>query len=267
MHFRPLLIPTVFAAVVLAAPLADARNKLTLVPSAQMDRMGTEAFAKMKATQKLSQDAKLQAQAQCVVQQLVAALPEKKRQQAWEVQVFEDKSPNAFALPGGKVGINSGLFAVARNQDEMAAVVGHEIAHVLQEHSNERVSRQMLAGIGLEVLGAYTDSKTASQNSKLIMGALGLGAQVGVLLPNSRKQESEADLAGQKHMARAGFDPARAVTLWQQMIALGKKGAPPQILSTHPNPEQRIEALAERLPAVMPLYQEARQAGRVPKCY
>lgn len=253
--------------MVLAPPDALARKKLLLVSSVQMEQMGREAFAKVEAEQVPARDRALQARAQCVVERLVASLPDKQRRQAWEVRVFEDGNPNAFALPGGKVGINSGLFAVARNQDELAAVVGHEIVHVLQQHANERVSRQLLAGVGLDMLAAYTGHQTSPAKSRLIMGALGLGAQIGVLLPNTRKQEGEADLGGQRLMARAGFDPARAVTLWQQMIALRQKGAPPQILSTHPDPERRVEALAAHLPQAMPDYQAARAAGRLPACY
>ncbi|HMB58087.1 MAG TPA: M48 family metallopeptidase [Arenimonas sp.] len=264
---KKLLMLATVATVLATSPLLQARRQMLLVSDAQMNQMGVEAFEKLKASDKLSHDPKRIAQARCVVNALLVALPQKEATQAWEVQVFEDANPNAFALPGGKVGVNTGMFDVIASQDELAAVIGHEMAHVTSQHANERVSRQMLAGVGLDVIGAYTGSKTSPEKSKMIMGAMGLGAQIGVLLPNTRKQEAEADLKGQGFMANAGFDPAKAVTLWQHMMAASKNGAPPQILSTHPDPQNRIKALAERAPKLQANFRAAHAMGRTPRCF
>ena len=263
---RHLLVCAALAAT-LAAPASEAKRKLLLVSSSQMDQMGAEAFEKLKATDKLSRDPKRLAQSQCVVAALVKVLPEKLARQAWEVQVFDDPNPNAFALPGGKVGVNTGMFALIKSQDELAAVIGHEIAHVAEQHANQRISRQMLVGVGLEAVGAYTGQRTSPERAKATMGLLGLGAQVGVMLPNSRDQEAEADRAGQDYMARAGFNPDGAVQLWQHMMSASRNGAPPQILSTHPDPQNRVRKLAERAPSLQPEYRAARAAGRRPACF
>jgi predicted Zn-dependent protease len=264
---RPVIKAAVLVVALATSTVALHARSLKLLSDSQMNQMGVEAFEKLKSTEKLSTDTNKQKQAQCIVDSLRAVLPAEQQKQSWEVQVFENPEPNAFALPGGKVGINTGMFDVARNQDEMAAVVGHEIAHVTREHSNERVSRQMLTGVGLQFLGSYTGSKTSPEKAKLIMGALGAGAQIGVLLPNSRKQETEADLLGQKMMAQAGYDPSKAASLWENMIAQRKKGAPPKILSTHPNPENRVNALNDNLKNVAGDVAAAKQSKTTPKCF
>jgi predicted Zn-dependent protease len=264
---RPLLNKWLAATGLFLLCATTATAAMKLLSDAQINQMGDEAFQKLKTTEKLSTDAAKQKQAQCLVDSLRVVLPPEQQKLAWEVQVFDNPEPNAFALPGGKVGINTGMFNIVKSQDEMAAVVGHEIAHVFKEHSNQRVSQQVLAGVGLQFLGSYTGSKTSPEKSKLIMGALGAGAQIGVLLPNSRKQETEADLYGQKIMALAGYDPSKAASLWQNMIAQRKKGSPPKILSTHPNPENRIKALNDNLKNVGPDMLQAKQLKLSPKCF
>ncbi|MGH8107342.1 MAG: M48 family metallopeptidase [Arenimonas sp.] len=261
-----LLTAAIVAIVGFSANL-EARRQLLLVSDSQMNQLGTDAFEKLKSSDKLSSDKVKLARTECVVNALIAVLPEKQARQAWEVRVFEDESPNAFALPGGKVGVNTGMFKVVKSQDELAAVIGHEIAHVVSQHANERVSQQTLTGLVLQGAGSYADGKTSSNNSKLLMAGLGLSAQMGVLLPFSRKHETEADILGQKYMANAGFDPAKAVTLWQNMQAISKKGNPPKILSTHPNPGSRIQTLQQRIPGLMDNYQAARKSGMKPSCF
>lgn len=264
---RHLVIATAITAAIGFSTTLEARKQLLLVSDAQMNQMGSEAFEKMKSGNKLSTDKIKLARAQCVVNALIAVLPENQAKKAWEVQVFEDESPNAFALPGGKVGVNTGMFKVIKSQDELAAVIGHEMAHVVSQHANERVSQQTLTGLVLQGAGAYAGSKTSSNNTKLLMAGLGLSAQVGVLLPFSRKHEKEADVLGQKYMANAGFDPAKAVNLWQNMMLFNKNGSPPQILSTHPDSENRIKTLKERTPGLMDNFQAAHKAGRKPSCF
>jgi predicted Zn-dependent protease len=181
---------------------------------------------------------------------------------SWEVVVFEEESANAFALPGGKIGVHTGLLDVATNQHQLATVLGHEVAHVLAEHGNERVSTQLATQGGLELIQAISGPASPTKNAAL--AALGLGAQVGVLLPFSRAQESEADTIGLELMARAGFDPRQGPVLWENMSRQG--GQPPEFLSTHPSGDTRIRSLEAQVPEVMPVYERARSAGRRPSC-
>ncbi|TZF90980.1 M48 family metallopeptidase [Cognatilysobacter lacus] len=243
-----------------------ARQPLHLVSDAQLAQMGQQQFEEMKAKQRMSNDPRQQAAVQCVVDSLRRVLPAPYSTQAWEVRVFVDDTPNAFALPGAKVGVNTGMFKVAQSQDELAAVLGHEMGHVVARHSNERVSRQMLTQGGLQLLGAIAGQHASAQTTRGLMTAAGGGAQLFLLLPNSRQQEAEADQLGQRYMAQAGFDPARAVTLWQHMEQ-GAGGSAPQFLSTHPNPQNRIRDLAARAPSLQSVARAAHAAGRSPKCF
>lgn len=242
------------------------RSQFIAVSDQQMDQLGATSFEQMKQSDKLSRDAAKLATATCVVDALKVALPPQGQRVAWEVQVFADANPNAFALPGGKVGVNTGMWTVAKTQDELAAVLAHELAHVLSRHAAERVSQQMAAGVALEAAQAYSGARTSPENTKLLMGALGLGAQLGVMLPFSRVHETEADVLGQRIMAEAGFDPAGAVRLWQGMINASGGGRVPQILSTHPDPQNRIAALQARVAELEPLAAQARANGRRPAC-
>lgn len=253
--------------LVACATTPGGRSQLLLVPDGQMEQLGVAAFERMKATDRLSVVPAKSAYAQCIVDALVAELPPRWRRLRWEAQAFAVAEPNAFALPGGKVGINTGLLRVATTQDELAAVLAHEIAHVVYRHAGERVSQQQLAGVGLSLAQAYAGRNASPDQVDLLIAALGAGVQVGVLLPFSRAHETEADLAGQELMARAGFDPAAAVRLWKAMqAATGSRGRPPRILSTHPDPGQRIEALAQRVERLRPVFEQARAAGRRPAC-
>jgi predicted Zn-dependent protease len=256
-------IATLLVAACSTAP--SGRQRLLLVSDAQMAQMGATSFEQLKRSDKLANDPARLRQVQCVVRALTTALPAGAR--SWEVQLFQDDNPNAFALPGGKVGVNTGMFKVARTQDELAGVIAHEIAHVIFQHAGERVSQQMAAGIGIQALGAYSGARTSPQNTQLLMSALGLGAQLGVLLPYSRRHESEADVYGQRYMANAGFNPQGAVTLWQNMIAASRSGRPPTILSTHPDPQSRVQELAARAPDLQDEFRAARASGRAPNCY
>lgn len=243
------------------------RSQLLLVSDSQMNQMGVTAFDQMKANDKLSVVPAKSAYAQCIVDRLVAELPEEWRRLPWEAQAFAIAEPNAFALPGGKVGINTGLLRVATTQDQLAAVLAHEVAHVTHRHAGERVSQQQLAQTGLALANAYAGRNASSQEVDLLMAAIGAGVQVGVLLPFSRAHESEADLAGQQLMARAGFDPAAAPSLWRAMReASSGQGRTAQILSTHPNPGQRIETLQANVGRLRADFEQARAAGRRPDC-
>lgn len=240
------------------------RRQLILFPESQMAQLGVAAFDKMKTEVPLSKDAKKNAYVSCVSNHVTDALEGEAGRQTWEVLVFDDESANAFALPGGKIGVHTGLLEVAETQDQLATVIGHEVAHVLAQHSNERVSTSQVAGVGLAVASAAIGSQGGQGDQ--YMALLGLGAQVGVLLPFGRKQESEADIVGLDLMASAGFDPRSSIKLWQNMGKANEGKAPPEFLSTHPSHTTRIADLNERLATAVPLYEKARAAGKRPNC-
>ena len=227
------------------------RSQTLLFSAQQMDQMGAESFEQMKQQQALSKDKQRIAYVRCVASRITAVLPV--GQPKWEVVLFESEQINAFALPGGHIGVYTGLLKVAMNQDQLATVIGHEVAHVLANHSNEQVSRAQMTGVGMQLANAALDVSGVS-NRDLYMAALGLGAQVGFVLPYGREQESEADIMGVELMARAGFDPSQSIKLWQNMAKAGGSQGP-ELLSTHPSHGRRIADLQQMQPKVMPLYQ------------
>ncbi len=260
-------------ALVLATALAGCatttsptgRSQYMAYSDSELNQAGAQAFTEMKSKQKTVGAGSQNSYVACVVDALVQQLPPDWRGLPWETAVFVDDSPNAFALPGGKVGVNTGMFAVAKNQDQLAAVIGHEIGHVYARHTNERVSRQAATSTGLAVLGALAGARYGQGASDMVTQGGGAAAQLGVLLPFSRTQETEADEIGQRLAAQAGFDPAQAADLWQNMIA-ASAGRSPEWLSTHPDPQHRIQALRARAPSLQPIAQAARTAGHTPRC-
>jgi predicted Zn-dependent protease len=229
------------------------RRQLKLVSDEQMNEMGVASFTQLKKEVPESKDAKASGYVTCVAKAITGVMAPN---QAWEVRVFDDKQVNAFALPGGKIGVYTGLLKVATNQDQLAAVVGHETAHVIAGHSSERVSESMAAQLGLSVVEASTGVSSEM---------LGVATSVFFLLPHSRTHESEADILGQDYMAKAGFDPRQSIALWENMAKAGGQ-KPPEMLSTHPSDTTRIRQLTERLPVSMPLYEAAKAQGRTPRC-
>lgn len=229
------------------------RRQLILVSDAEMSQMGATSFNEMKQKIPQTKDGKTSAYVTCVA---LAITKELDNDQKWEVQVFDDKQVNAFALPGGKIGVYTGLLKVATTQDQLAAVIGHEVSHVIAGHSAERVSEQMATQVGVGVAEAAT-----GVNGQL----LGLASNVFFTLPHSRTQESEADLLGLDLMSKAGFDPRAAVTLWQNMSKAGGE-KPPELLSTHPSDNTRIQQLQQRIPGDLPIYERARAQGKQPRC-
>jgi predicted Zn-dependent protease len=256
-----LSIAATVAACATATSPTGRTQRVGAVSQQQLDQMGAQAFAEYKAKLPQSRDARQTAYVRCVVDAVTRELPNEWQTQ-WESAVFVNESPNAFALPGGKVGMYTGIFSVARNQDQLAAVIGHEVAHVLAGHSNERASTQLATQGAMEALSVL--SGPASPGKSQVLAVLGVGAQVGVILPFSRAQESEADVLGLDLMARAGFDPNAGPALWENMAKLG--GSPPELLSTHPSSATRIAALRERVKIALPIQAKARAAGRQPSC-
>lgn len=173
---------------------------------------------------------------------------------AWEFVVFEDDALNAFAMPGGKIGFYSGIVELAGNDDELAVVMGHEIAHVLLRHGNQRVSAELLRSLGAMAL-AYGTRNQEQHTQLALMAVYGLGTEVGFMLPYSRNHETEADEIGLMLMAMAGYDPDAGARFWAKMEERAGRSGVPEWLSTHPNPGNRIrnlERLAEQIKAYPP---------------
>jgi predicted Zn-dependent protease len=262
---RALLAATLVALLAVACAVSPTgRKQLTLMPEQQMVTMGAQAFAEIRQDTPRESNAAIVTYVQCVADALTA-LPEVNGQQAqWEVVVFGDDTVNAFALPGGKIGVYRGLLTAAKTPDQLAAVMGHEVAHVLARHGNERVSQQFAVSETLGLIDAWMASGNSAKR-EAAMGLLGVGAQVGVLLPFSRAHESEADAMGKELMARAGFDPRESVRLWENMAKLGGSSMP-GFMSTHPSHDTRIRDLQKGMDGAVALYEQARAAGRTPRC-
>jgi predicted Zn-dependent protease len=257
---RAFLLALLLAAAACAtSPLG--RERLLLFPDAEIAKMGVASFQQMKQRMPIDRDPVLASRVRCVAGAIVSALGGPP--QRWELVVFRDEDPNAFALPGGKIGVNTGIFRVARNPDQLATVLGHEVAHVLAQHANERVSTAYAAQAGLSLIQVLAGAPGPQQAQ--LMAMLGLGAQVGILMPFGREQEREADLMGLDLMADAGFDPRASLALWQNMAAVGG-GQPPEFLSTHPSYGTRVQALSARMPAALARFERARARGVAPQC-
>jgi len=239
-------------------------QRVGAVSQAQLDALGAKAFADAKAKTPQSNDSRQTAYVRCVVSAVTRELPSQ-WQGNWETALFVDNSPNAFALPGGKVGINTGIFTVAQNQDQLAAVIAHEVGHVISHHHDERITRQMGAQAGLGIVGALIGSAYGQGAANATTQIGGVAAQGLFLLPNSRVQETEADVVGQQLMARAGFNPQQAVNLWQNMF---NARASSQVcwLVTHPDQCSRLAELSSRAGSLAATYQQARNTGRTPRC-
>lgn len=228
------------------------RSQLILLSESEEMQLGVAAYQEVLKTEKIVHDPAFTEPLRRVGERIarVANKPEYN----WEFNVIDDPSQvNAFALPGGKVAVYTGLYPVAEDEAGLAVVIGHEVAHALAHHGAERMSQGLvaqLAGVGLSV--ALGDASPATQSA--VMQAFGLGAQVGVLLPFGRAQESEADHIGLILMAKAGYDPAAALTLWQRMEAQAAGPSPPEFLSTHPGYQTRQENIRSWMPEAMKYY-------------
>ncbi|MBS3963650.1 MAG: M48 family metallopeptidase [Methylomonas sp.] len=235
------------------------RTQFLYLPDNQLDQMGLQAFQTMKSQTPVSRDPRHNSFVQCVAQAIIMQVGGQ-----WEVVVFADESLNAFALPGNRIGVHSGLVELVDNQDQLAAVIGHEVGHVLARHSNERMSQKTALSAGLSLVQAVTQPQTAMGQAGL--AALGLGAQFGVLLPYSRVHEVEADTIGLDLMARAGFDPRQSLVLWQKMERAAQGGQPIELLSTHPSHGSRVDNLNQNMNKALQQQQQAWSAGKQPNC-
>lgn len=238
------------------------RSQLKLYSKNQLANMGAQAFDGMKTEQQVSSKGVHNEFVSCVASYITKHVPTSVFDGQWELVVFEDDQINAFALPGGKIGVYTGILEVTENQHQLAAIIGHEVGHVIAEHGNERMSNSTLIGIGMEATNVLLQTNEIA-SSNMIMAAIGMGVQVGVQLPFSRSHETEADLIGLELMARAGFTPSESVSLWENMdkASGGKRQA--EFLSTHPLPTSRIDVLRQNMSAAQHL---ADQATDKPNC-
>jgi metalloendopeptidase OMA1, mitochondrial len=240
------------------APITG-RSQLMLVSAAQETALGAQAYREVLQHEPVTHDPRLTEPVQRIARRLEAAA--NRPDLRWEVAVLEeDKTVNAFALPGGKIGVYTGIFPIAQTEAGLAIIMGHELGHVVARHGAERMSHQL----GAQLIGsALAIGLQASPYNNAIMAAYGLGAQVGVLLPYSRLQESEADRIGLVLAARAGYDAPAAVGVWQRMAKLSGR-RPPAFLSTHPTPASRIEEIKKFLPQAMAQFHPQGDDGDAP---
>ena len=238
------------------------RSQLHIIPKVHVDAVGVKAFDEIKAKQPLSQNPQAIQFVQCITDAILEANQDKITG-TWEVRVFDSGAVNAFAVPGNKIGIYTGIIGLVDNADELATVIGHEIGHVLAQHGRERMSESLITK-GVLSVGQAWDNGGEDKNA--ILDALGLGIQYGRVLPASRTQENEADKIGLVFMAKAGFDPKYAITLWEKMGKLSGGNEKPEFMSTHPSAASRARDLTAQQPEVLPLYQQAISSGRRPNC-
>jgi Zn-dependent protease with chaperone function len=271
---RPILFSLIAAAALAVGGAALAQGvetstlqvrkpKLMVVPESMVNSSAAEQYERMKqeaaGRRQLNVDAPQLARVRAIAARLVpqgTRFNAASRQWDWEINVIDAPMINAFCMPGGKMMVFDGLIdRLKLSDDELAAVIGHEIAHALLEHGRARMSEQVLKQAGVSFAAAYFGL------GDLGATALSNAAQLAISLPYSRRHEVDADLAGLELAARAGFDPRAAVSLWRKMAA-ASTGQPPQFLSTHPGHDDRIRAIEASLPRVLPLYEAARSRRR-----
>jgi len=231
---------------------------------AELEAEAAREFAKIKASAPLTTNRDTINYVACVANAVVKVLEPPFSDYNWEMAIVETNEINAFVMPGGKIVVYEGILKAARNQHQLAAVIGHEIAHVTAGHTKSKVLQGRPAQVGIAVAavllggGNYGATYTAQE-------ALSQGAMYGLMLPYKRSQETEADVIGLEYMAKAGFDPRETVPLWQNMDEIAGK-APAEFTSTHPSSENRIDSLVSEWIKVLPLYNQAHEEGRIPDC-
>ena len=241
---------TLLVAACATAPYTG-RNQLLFTSEGRETRMGLQAFQQIKAKYRVSRDPEINALVTRVGRRVADAA--QRPDYRWEFLVFEGKEANAFCLPGGKVGIFTGILKYTRDEAGMATVISHEVAHALARHAGERLSQSMLAQAGGLGLGVALGGMGGVAGSAIMQG-YSLGTQLGILLPYSRAQETEADNIGLILMAKAGYDPARALDFWWRMMKADKGTKMPEFMSTHPNDASRLKELEAFLPEARKYY-------------
>ncbi len=259
MNIRTMIILLMLVMMTACATSPTGRSQLIFMPDDEVDAMGLQAFDNLKSEKSINRNVQENAFVQCIADAITREVGGD-----WEVVVFEDETLNAFALPGNKIGVHTGMVDMVDNQDQLASVIGHEVGHVLAKHSNERMSQKLGAQVGVSLIAAVAAPQTALGQTAVSL--LGVGAQYGVIMPFSRLHESEADNIGVELMAKAGFDPRESITLWQKMAQASQGAQPIEFLSTHPSHATRIEDLQALMPQAMVLMQQAHAAGKNPRC-
>lgn len=243
------------------------RTQLLMVPTSQINAQAAQGYTTLSSTARskgaLNTDAQATARVRGISERLIKQVGVFKEEAVawkWEVNVFKSDDVNAFCYPGGKIGVYTGLiYKLDLTDDELAAVIGHEIAHALREHGREKASQQSLVSATAQGVAAG-----AGKNGALAGAVTGVGAQLFIQLPNSRGMETEADIMGLELMARAGYDPRAASNVWRKMQKLSGGGTKSDFFSTHPNGDDRIVALDAVVPKVLHLYQAAPVSARAP---
>lgn len=237
------------------------RKAVNFVSVSQETEMGAASFQQMKAEGKVSTNPIYVNRMQNIGKRIATAVGDDLPSAEWEFVVFESPDLNAFALPGGKVGVYTGMMQFAESDDELATVVGHEIAHVTARHGSERMSQNILVAAGAVGVGVATKDKSGGERAAAL-AAYGLGTTIGVMLPYSRTHETEADAIGLQYAARAGYDPMAAINFWERMERKSEgKNKPPEFLSTHPADDTRIKNLKAVMPEAMEIYLNAGPVG------
>jgi predicted Zn-dependent protease len=244
-------------------PLTE-RKSLRLIPSSELLSLSDQQYAKVLSESKLSTDRQKIQMVTRVGKRIAGAAEEflkesqaedKIKNYQWEFNVIEDdKTANAWCMPGGKVAVYTGILPFTRNEAGLAVVLGHEVAHAIAEHGNERMSEALLAQLGGVALAVALEEEP-EETQQLFMLAYGVTANLAALLPYSRLHENEADRIGLTLMAMAGYDPHEAVRFWQTMSEQGGS-RPPTFLSTHPAPESRIDKIKSYIPEAMRHYKK-----------
>ena len=229
---------------------------VAMMSDERLARQSNAQFSQMKKKDPVSKNQGYQRMVEKIGKRITSVAKVDVPGTEWEFVVFDKSEPNAFAMPGGKVGVNVGLIELANgDEDEIAAVIGHEVAHVAKRHSNKRMSQGVGVAIGGIILDTAMRNKSTGDRA-LARGAYGVGATVGAVLPFSRTQEREADDLGLIYSAKAGYDPRATIRFWQKMKSRTRKRLP-QFLSTHPDPGKRIEYLQSKMPFAMSLYRRS----------
>jgi predicted Zn-dependent protease len=254
-----IVVRSVCTGACLGALLVISGCSLPLVSESEIEAESDGQFQQMRNSMPISTDGEAIRYVNCVARAIVAELDDPYSGKDWEIVVFDDEAVNAFAMPGGKIGVFAGIFKVAENQDQLATVIGHEVAHVTEKHSLERVNREMTTQVGVIGTSAVLGGGQAGYD------LVRMGAQVGLSLPYGRGQESEADVVGLEYMADAGFDPRQSVKLWKNMDKQNES-SPPEFFSTHPSSDSRIDDLISDLPDALIRYNGAVAAGKQPQC-
>jgi len=225
------------------------RRSFNVIPDATLEAMGAQAYQEVLASEPRSRDARLTVIVQRVADRIAAASGKNFQ---WEVNLIDNPQANAFVLPGGKIIVYTGILPICETESGLAFVMGHEVGHAVAEHGGERMTQTLLIQSGLAVADLTLGD---SAQKPFIMGAVGMGAQYGVLMPFSRSHESDADHMGIRYMARAGYDPSVAPEIWRRMGRGGQQ--PPEFLSTHPSHETRTARLEELMNEAQEIYGNA----------